>query len=121
MCGIAGIAGVARDCRVEAAEVRRMCDAIVHRGPDDEGVMVQGHVGLGMRRLSIIDLASGHQPIHNEDRNIWIVFNGEIYKFGTKDVSVCFSPETGSVRNPFTTRSPKGVSYSDPRSKHCLR
>ncbi len=65
MCGIAGIAGVARDCRVEAAEVRRMCDAIVHRGPDDEGVMVQGHVGLGMRRLSIIDLASGHQPIHN--------------------------------------------------------
>ena len=81
MCGIAGIAGVARDCRVEAAEVRRMCDAIVHRGPDDEGVMVQGHVGLGMRRLSIIDLASGHQPIHNEDRNIWIVFNGEIYNF----------------------------------------
>jgi asparagine synthase (glutamine-hydrolysing) len=58
-----------------------MCDTIVHRGPDDEGVLVQGHVGLGMRRLSIIDLSGGHQPIHNEDQSIWIVFNGEIYNF----------------------------------------
>ena len=58
-----------------------MCAKIVHRGPDDEGVYVQGNVGLGMRRLSIIDISSGHQPIHNEDQTVWIVFNGEIYNF----------------------------------------
>ena len=81
MCGIAGIVGAERNCRVEPAEIKRMCDTIVHRGPDDEGVFVQGHVGLGMRCLSIIDLSSGHQPIHNEDQSIWIVFNGEIYNF----------------------------------------
>lgn len=66
---------------VEAAQVHRMCQTIVHRGPDDEGVYAEGHVGLGMRRLSIIDLSGGHQPIHNEDKTIWIVFNGEIYNF----------------------------------------
>src|SRR5579872_112189 len=58
-----------------------MCDAIVHRGPDDEGIYVNGGVALGMRRLSIIDVASGHQPIHNEDGSLSIVFNGEIYNF----------------------------------------
>jgi len=58
-----------------------MCQTIVHRGPDDEGIGVWGPVGFGMRRLSIIDLAGGHQPIHNEDRTVWVVFNGEIYNF----------------------------------------
>jgi asparagine synthase (glutamine-hydrolysing) len=58
-----------------------MCDVIRHRGPDDDGVHVEPGVGLGMRRLSIIDLATGHQPIHNEDQTIWIVFNGEIYNY----------------------------------------
>src|SRR5579864_1193824 len=81
MCGIAGIVGAERDLWVSPADVRRMCDQIIHRGPDDEGVYVKGHVGLGMRRLSIIDLSSGHQPIHNEDKTVWIVFNGEIYNF----------------------------------------
>src|SRR5207253_7217631 len=66
---------------VDAAEVRRMCQTIVHRGPDDEGIYTRGPAGLGMRRLSIIDLSGGHQPIHNEDESIWIVFNGEIYNF----------------------------------------
>jgi len=66
---------------VDAAEVRRMCQTIVHRGPDDEGIYAQGPVGLGMRRLSIIDLCGGRQPIHNEDESIWVVFNGEIYNF----------------------------------------
>jgi asparagine synthase (glutamine-hydrolysing) len=56
-----------------------MCAAIVHRGPDDEGIYAQGRVGLGVRRLSIIDLATGHQPISNEDGTLWIAFNGEIY------------------------------------------
>jgi len=58
-----------------------MCQTIVHRGPDDEGIYANGPVGLGMRRLSIIDLSGGHQPIHNEDKTIWLVFNGEIYNF----------------------------------------
>src|SRR5438309_1613064 len=66
---------------VDAAEVRRMCQTIVHRGPDDEGIYAKGPVGLGMRRLSIIDLSGGRQPIHNEDSSIWVVFNGEIYNF----------------------------------------
>jgi asparagine synthase (glutamine-hydrolysing) len=66
---------------VDAASVHRMCQTIVHRGPDDEGVYAQGPIGLGMRRLSIIDLAGGHQPIHNEDQTVWVVFNGEIYNF----------------------------------------
>ncbi len=52
---------------------------IVHRGPDDEGFFVEGNVGLAMRRLSIIDVKTGHQPIANEDESLWIVFNGEIY------------------------------------------
>ncbi len=66
---------------VQAAQVHRMCQTIVHRGPDDEGIYAQGRVGLGMRRLSIIDLSGGHQPIHNEDKTIWLVYNGEIYNF----------------------------------------
>jgi asparagine synthase (glutamine-hydrolysing) len=80
VCGIAGLVGRQGEV-AEAAEVRRMCQTIVHRGPDDEGVYVRGRVGLGMRRLSIIDLAGGKQPIHNEDQTIWVVFNGEIYNF----------------------------------------
>jgi asparagine synthase (glutamine-hydrolysing) len=58
-----------------------MCDAIRHRGPDDEGLLVEDGIALGMRRLSIIDLATGHQPIHNEDASVWVVFNGEIYNY----------------------------------------
>jgi asparagine synthase (glutamine-hydrolysing) len=58
-----------------------MCDQIRHRGPDDEGIYCDGPVGIGMRRLSIIDLATGHQPISNEDGSVWIVFNGEIYNY----------------------------------------
>jgi asparagine synthase (glutamine-hydrolysing) len=86
MCGIAGFvespfAAKARSLDESAALVHRMCDVIRHRGPDDEGVWVSPGIALGMRRLSIIDLSTGHQPIHNEDRSVWIVFNGEIYNF----------------------------------------
>src|SRR6266550_458032 len=80
MCGIAGIIG-RPDESVDAADVRRMCKTIIHRGPDDEGIYAIGPIGLGMRRLSIIDLAGGRQPVHNEDKSIWVVFNGEIYNF----------------------------------------
>jgi asparagine synthase (glutamine-hydrolysing) len=80
MCGIAGLIG--RDGETIAVDVvRRMTDTIVHRGPDDEGLYSRANVGLGMRRLSIIDLSSGQQPIYNEDRSVAVVFNGEIYNF----------------------------------------
>src|SRR5262245_50991296 len=80
MCGIAGIASLgARP--VDLDEVRRMCGALAHRGPDDEGFHVAGGIALGMRRLSIIDLHSGRQPIGNEDGSVWVVFNGEIYNY----------------------------------------
>jgi asparagine synthase (glutamine-hydrolysing) len=80
MCGIAGI--VRWDgAPIPEADIRGMCSAIVHRGPDDEGVYLGDGVALGMRRLSIIDLAGGHQPISNEDGTVWIVFNGEVYNY----------------------------------------
>ena len=81
MCGIAGLAYSNPARPASADTVRGMCDAIAHRGPDDEGVFTSGPVGLGMRRLSIIDLAGGHQPVFNEDRSCAIVFNGEIYNY----------------------------------------
>jgi len=81
MCGIAGMVQTHPDGAVDIATVHRMCEAILHRGPDDEGIFVKAGAGLGMRRLSIIDLAGGHQPVFNEDKTIWIVFNGEIYNF----------------------------------------
>src|SRR5438876_7853395 len=81
MCGIVGIVHSDPARPVPPAMVRRMCEAIRHRGPDDEGVYVDRAVGLGMRRLSIIDLAGGRQPIFNEDQSKVIVFNGEIYNY----------------------------------------
>ena len=79
MCGIAGIIKFDRDARVNSDTIRQMCTVMSHRGPDDDGFYVSGQVGIGMRRLSIVDLARGHQPISNEDETAWIVFNGEIY------------------------------------------
>jgi asparagine synthase (glutamine-hydrolysing) len=79
MCGIAGILEFGQDTDVDLGVLRSMCDVIAHRGPDDDGFYCKGRIGLGMRRLSIVDLATGHQPISSEDGSIWIVFNGEIY------------------------------------------
>ena len=79
MCGIAGVMKFGQDERADSSVLRRMCAAMTHRGPDDEGVYADGPVGIGMRRLSIIDVAGGHQPISNETGTVWIVFNGEIY------------------------------------------
>ena len=81
MCGIAGFYAREGPGHAGPALLRRMTDALVHRGPDDEGVLLDGRVGLGMRRLSIIDLKTGHQPLSNEDQSIWVVFNGEIYTY----------------------------------------
>ncbi len=80
MCGIAGIVSGAHE-EIDSATIHQMCQSMVHRGPDDEGIFVKKGAGLGMRRLSIIDLPGGHQPVFNEDRSVWIVFNGEIYNF----------------------------------------
>ena len=79
MCGIAGEFELDPGGRVAPSVLRSMCDAIVRRGPDDDGYMIAGNVGLGMRRLSIIDVDGGHQPISNEDGTLTIVFNGEIF------------------------------------------
>jgi asparagine synthase (glutamine-hydrolysing) len=80
MCGIAGIVSLG-ERPVALDEIRRMCAVLTHRGPNDEGIYVAPRVGLGMRRLSIIDLATGRQPVRNEDGTVWAVFNGEIYNF----------------------------------------
>lgn len=77
MCGIAGGYGAG----IREALLRRMCDIVEYRGPDDEGYYVEENVALGVRRLSIIDLETGAQPIHNEDKTIWLVFNGEIFNY----------------------------------------
>jgi asparagine synthase (glutamine-hydrolysing) len=79
MCGICGIFFANREWRVQGDVLGRMNRRIVHRGPDDEGFFVEENIGLAMRRLSIIDVKSGHQPLTNENRDVWIVFNGEIY------------------------------------------
>jgi asparagine synthase (glutamine-hydrolysing) len=79
MCGIAGF--YLREGRASLPAVRAMCDRIRHRGPDDEGYHVDGGCAIGMRRLSIVDLSTGHQPMANEDESVWVVFNGEIYNY----------------------------------------
>src|SRR5215472_16827484 len=79
MCGIAGIVEFAADAVADEGALRRMCTTMFHRGPDEEGFDVQGRVGVGMRRLSIIDLKTGQQPMTNEDGSVRLVYNGEIY------------------------------------------
>lgn len=79
MCGICGAFSPSDRRPVAAAAVEAMSRAIAHRGPDDEGLFVDGHAGLGFRRLSIVDLATGHQPIANEDETVWLICNGEIF------------------------------------------
>ena len=81
MCGIVGKLYQQQDRPVELEALAAMCETLVHRGPDDEGFYRNGNVGLAMRRLAIIDLHTGRQPIHNEDRTVWTVYNGEIYNF----------------------------------------
>ena len=79
MCGIAGVVQRTPDDVVDEARLKRMRDSLRHRGPDGQGLLIDGPVGLAHRRLAIVDVASGHQPMANEDGSIWIVFNGEIY------------------------------------------
>jgi asparagine synthase (glutamine-hydrolysing) len=79
MCGIVGIVKLDPQETVDEASLKRMRDVLRHRGPDGEGLWIDGPVGLGMRRLAIVDVAGGHQPMTNEDQTAWLVYNGEIY------------------------------------------
>lgn len=81
MCGIVGAAWTAAGRPVSIEQLAAMSDRLVHRGPDDDGAYRDEHAALGFRRLSIVDLAGGHQPLSNEDGTVWTVFNGEIYNF----------------------------------------
>jgi asparagine synthase (glutamine-hydrolysing) len=83
MCGINGLFNFSPSLSADGEVVRAMQAVARHRGPDDSGVFLAGNVGLGFNRLSIIDLAGGHQPMSNEDETVWIVFNGEIYNFAS--------------------------------------
>src|SRR5918992_618899 len=99
MCGIAGIVASDRLSANERARVPLMRDIVAHRGPDDAGLISDDQAALGHRRLSIVDLAAGHQPLANEDETIWVVFNGEIYNHA--DVR----PELEAAGHTYRTRS----------------
>src|SRR5712692_9696639 len=81
MCGIFGVCGDQVGDPASLGLLRAMGETLVHRGPDEGGIHLEPGIGLGMRRLSIIDLKTGHQPVANEDRSVWVVFNGEIYNY----------------------------------------
>ncbi|UCF65625.1 MAG: asparagine synthase (glutamine-hydrolyzing), partial [bacterium] len=81
MCGITGIYHFNHSQKIDTATLRSMTDILIHRGPDDDGYYVKGNIGLGQRRLSIIDIEGGKQPIHNEDHTLWVVYNGEIFNY----------------------------------------
>src|SRR5215467_14349002 len=106
MCGIAGILHQDRDRPVDMARLCGMTAALSHRGPDGEGYYVDGNVGLGHRRLAIIDLATGDQPMFSTDGNLVIVFNGEIYNY------VELKAQLESLGHQFTTSSDTEVILS---------
>ena len=81
MCGICGQFNFGNSAPVRRADIEAMTNTIVHRGPDDEGYFLDGPLGFGFRRLSIIDLSGGHQPMSDQEECVWVVFNGEIYNF----------------------------------------
>ena len=81
MCGICGQFNFQNQAPVRRGDLEAMTRSIAHRGPDDEGYFIGGPLGLGFRRLSIIDLAGGHQPMSDQEESVWVVFNGEIYNF----------------------------------------
>src|SRR5918912_1106690 len=99
MCGINGIAFSSRSRKaVDVRVLERMRDVITHRGPDEAGLFVDGNVGLGHRRLSIVDVGGGHQPMTNEDGSLQIVYNGEIYNHAD------FRPELEQKGHIYRTR-----------------
>jgi asparagine synthase (glutamine-hydrolysing) len=118
MCGIAGILELTAGARANGSALREMCDIIAHRGPDDDGFYTDGPAGIGMRRLSIVDLATGHQPISNENGSLWIVFNGEIYnhlelreKLIARGHSYRTHSDTETILHAFEEYGPKCVQH----------
>jgi asparagine synthase (glutamine-hydrolysing) len=99
MCGIVGIFDTRQRSAIARDALERMNGSQRHRGPDDEGYHVEPGVGLGFRRLSIIDLSTGHQPIYNEDGSVAIIFNGEVYNYQS------LVPELAALGHTFRTRS----------------
>jgi asparagine synthase (glutamine-hydrolysing) len=99
MCGICGQFNFGSLAPVVRQDIERMTGTIVHRGPDDEGYLLEGPLGLGFRRLSIIDLAGGHQPMSDAEETVWVIFNGEIYNFQE------LRQELESRGHPFRTKS----------------
>jgi asparagine synthase (glutamine-hydrolysing) len=83
MCGITGVAYINNPCKPDAVKLKAMCDSILHRGPDSEGAYIGDGIAMGMRRLAVIDIAGGGQPVFNESGDIVVVYNGEIYNFKT--------------------------------------
>src|SRR3989441_5592624 len=81
MCGISGLLYHDRARRPESRVIEAMTDALVHRGPNERGCYIDGPVALGNRRLSIIDIAGGQQPMCSEDGSVWITYNGEVYNY----------------------------------------
>src|SRR5437867_10241928 len=99
MCAIVGIVQLDPRERVGDVRLKRMRDVLHHRGPDGAGLWIEGPVGLGHRRLAIVDVAGGHQPMANEDQTVWIVFNGEIYNHAE------LRPELEARGHRYRTRS----------------
>jgi asparagine synthase (glutamine-hydrolysing) len=99
MCGVCGQFNFGSRAPVVRQDIERMTRTIVHRGPDDEGYLLEGPLGLGFRRLSIIDLAGGHQPMSDAEETVWVIFNGEIYNFQE------LRQELESRGHPFRTKS----------------
>ncbi len=81
MCGILGRYNFKKEAYIDKDEIKFLTGLLAHRGPDDEGYFFDKDIGLGVRRLNVIDLDTGHQPIHNEDKSIWVIYNGEIYNY----------------------------------------
>src|SRR5215469_1164555 len=103
MCGICGIFQFDDQREIRRELVRSMTETIVHRGPDDEGIYVGPGIGLGFRRLSIIDVGGGHQPISNEDGSIWVMLNGEIYNYPELHRELCNRGHRFSTRSDTET------------------
>ena len=99
MCGISGIFDTRGQREYSRALLTRINDIQAHRGPDEAGLHLEPGLGFGHRRLSIIDLATGQQPLANEEKNIWVVFNGEIYNFQE------LVPQLRALGHQFRTRS----------------
>jgi len=117
MCGICGVYNFGTGEPADAVALKHATDAMAHRGPDDEGFYLDGPLGLGNRRLSIIDLPGGHQPIANEDESVWITFNGEIYNY--RDLRRIFwrggtSSAPTAILKPFCTSTRVRVQLPEP-------